>query len=128
MHPRHTLYAVAWDMIVLPTDHTQKAAAERTEIKRACRIYARCAGWRLSLSFATYGGSEVWKLEKRVPAQLADKVTLLDYGYRDEFIGSLQECCLKIAAHDQETNNDDEVWAALDKWKADHGGWNYSNQ
>lgn len=95
---KHTLYAVAWDIIRLPeyrTDrYVQDIARERQRIKRACRAYAAARGWNLSLDFSEVSTSserEVWKLSPCLTSPA-----------RRSYWGALQECCLKIV--------EDDIW------------------
>lgn len=102
MHPKHTLYAIAWDMIRLPqyprkhdgrlvTD--QATAQQRLELKKACREYANERDWSLAL-VSQHNGEEEWQLSRWISKEGA----LI--GSRVEHVGTLQSCCLHIVADD----------------------------
>lgn len=94
MHPKNTLYSIAWGLLQLPAhDGTQQAFRRIREFKRAITDYAHEQGWGLRLIESRWGPNgqpfEEYELSKRV-----------DAGYRSEFAGTLQECCLKIVEED----------------------------
>lgn len=88
---KHTLYALAWDIIRLPSrddcalGDVPARCRERTRIKRQCRAYAKARGYDLSLH-ASSGENEVWSLFKD--------------GWDLPWRGTLRGLCLKIVEWD----------------------------
>lgn len=83
---KHTLYAVAWDILSLPPGYTPAAARQRVFLKRRCVAYANLKGYSLR-PIALQADIETWELQpKQVPA----------FVRTDVFTGTLQQCCLEI--------------------------------
>jgi hypothetical protein len=102
MHPRNTLYAVAWGMLELPKYEPYPVAhayiaRQRLQIKKACQAYAMARGFRLSL-LQTDRSRETWWVYNES----------LAYGNQTLATGSLQDCCKYIVTHDMQYSSIEE--------------------
>lgn len=91
---KHTLYAVAWDIIRLPAQDGEQATHQtRVRIKRQCRAYAKALGWELVLT-NRFNGEEQWALYRTGEQPLANGLGA------NSFFGTLEQCCLHLVERD----------------------------